>query len=253
MMTATEITQAQWDALCFDDPSGHAPTGVDDGIGANYPVGNITYWEALSYANALSQLNAFPPCYVLSGCTGSVGHGLACMRNDTATTFYDCPGFRLPSDAEYEYADRAGTTTATYAGDVLDQPEAGIGCYPDPAIDTIGWCCESGATILTTQPVGKKTPNAWGLYDMIGNAIEWVDGTFDGLGYGPGPLTDPFGTVGATRDDAGLDLGGIWRGGRFSLYNGLCRSAARFQAPRSGISGAGVGFRLVRTAGSDGG
>lgn len=261
-MSRTETTQAQWTALCFDNPSGTVTTlGVNggdfsDGIGAEYPVGGISYWDALSYANALSAIKGYPPCYIISDCEGRVGGGpraLNCRHVElTAPSTYDCSGYRLPTDAEYEYADRAGTTTATYAGDVLDRPDAGTTCYPDPDIDTIGWCC--GQAIPHTQPVAQKKPNGWGLFDMIGNAWEWVDGDFNGLGYGPGPLTNPFGSVSVHVTNLGFDdPNGIWRGGQISMFNMACRSAARQGEPRVAtpnqpyVAGPAEGFRLVRT------
>ena len=168
----------------------------------------------------------------------------------TAATFYECKGYRLPTDPEYEYADRAGTTTATYAGDVLDLPDGGSVTYPDPAIDAIGWC--GGTNTRTTHVGAGKKADAFGLYDMIGNVEEWVDGNFLGGGYGTTPLTDPVGTLGQFRNlDGGPTqdtTGGITRGGSFWDFNSLCRSASRLQAFRS-LSEVtiGYGFRLVRT------
>jgi formylglycine-generating enzyme required for sulfatase activity len=262
-MTKTEISQGQWSAMCFANPSGTITTAgalggsFTDGVGNDYPVGAMTYWDALSFANALSMAKGYPACYKLSGCTGIPGggasNGLLCRSISlTSATTYECSGYRLPTDAEFEYADRAGTTTATYAGDVLDRPDGGAVCYPDPHIDGIGWGCELPIA-HSTQPVAKKKPNAFGLYDLIGNAFEWVDGDYNGLGYGPGPLVDPFGDVKISLTSLGFDdPTGIWRGGQIAGLNALCRSAARLSAFRVASSaqystGPAVGFRIVRT------
>lgn len=174
------------------------------------------------------------------------GEHLVCTGvTPSVSTFYECKGYRLPTDAEYEYATRAGTTTATYAGSVMPRPDGGASTYPDPAIDAIGWC--DATNNQATRPVAQKTPNSLGLYDMIGNAYEWVDGNFQGGGYGPGPLTDPFGTLGEISSDAGKPVvAGIARGGGYNALNTLCRSAARLQITRT-LTGPGGGFRLVRT------
>ena len=247
-MTATEITQSQWQALCLFDPSdGATGTGQRSGVGPDFPVGTVTYWDALSYANELSAFAGLSQCYKLLGCSGAIGQRRNCVGVEPVEkSFYDCPGYRLPTNAEFEYANRAGTTTATYAGEVLDQPDAGVITYPDPSIDTIGWCGATGGS--TTHAVGKLVPNVWGIYDMIGNAGEWVDGNFNGLGYGPGPLTDPFGSIGSIKNDAGFEgLGGILRGGASSSFNRQCRSAEQSEVPRTDGTSNNVGFRLVRT------
>lgn len=128
--------------------------------------------------------------------------------------------YRLPTEAEWEYACRAGSTTAYYWGDSMDE----------------NYCWYIKNSGSTTHPVGQKTPNAWGLYDMSGNVWEWCNDC-DGA-YPSGAVNDPLGpTAGERRVIRG---GG---GGRYNFCAG-CRSALRFVAYPSD-AGDYVGVRLV--------
>ena len=136
--------------------------------------------------------------------------------------------YRLPTEAEWEYAARAGTTTDTYAGD-MTKPRGN-----DPVLNRIAWYDEnSGAR---THPVGRKAPNAFGLHDMLGNVWEWVG---DRYGYYPGgTVTDPVGPrTGSNRVNRGRSWGSIARD---------CRSAIR-RGHSPGYRHNSLGFRLLRT------
>jgi len=133
--------------------------------------------------------------------------------------------YRLPSEAEWEYACRAGTTSRFYWG--YDSSYSQIGTY--------AWFF--GNFTNRTYPVGTKTPNAWGLYDMIGNVWEWCDD--DAHADYTGAPTD-----GSSWAETPHDTSHTWRGGSIRSYDIVCRSAKR------GGYGAGVGtgwrgFRVV--------
>ncbi|MDP2897611.1 MAG: SUMF1/EgtB/PvdO family nonheme iron enzyme, partial [bacterium] len=136
--------------------------------------------------------------------------------------------YRLPTEAEWEYACRAGTTTEFYWGD--DVGVAQIGRY--------AWCAgnydwrESGS-----KPVGQKKPNAWELYDMSGNVWEWCQDLYVDK-YPTESQTDPTGAAG------GSDR--VLRGGGWNSYAFSCRSADRSGGSPSRRND-GLGFRLVRT------
>ena len=131
--------------------------------------------------------------------------------------------YRLPTEAEWEYACRAGTTTKYNTGD------------EDEALGAAGWYLDNSDQ--ATHPVAQKKPNAWGLYDMHGNAWQWCSDWYDN--YPNGDTTDPHGpATGEFR---------ILRGGSWSYSATYCRASCRDSRPPEGRDG-GIGFRVVMDA-----
>jgi formylglycine-generating enzyme len=184
-----EVTQRDWTREGLSNPSTRDNDFPDlgDEIGPEYPVGNITWF---AFANLRSE-RAKPPrpkCFELVGCTGELGKGLVCQTAKVlAPSIYECEGYRLPTESEWEYAARAGTTTDFYGGNFAN-PEAPLSA-PDPTLERIAWYVWNSNK--RSHPVGTKEPNPWGLFDVAGNAWEWVYDWYNGGGYGPGPQTDP--------------------------------------------------------------
>jgi formylglycine-generating enzyme required for sulfatase activity len=199
---------------------------------AQCPVERVNWWEALAYANALSQLEMLAECYTLSGCTGMPGNDMTCSGvtvNAPGNAPYACAGYRLPTEAEWEYAYRAGTTTAFYNGAITDET-----CN-EPNLDSIGWYC--GNANDKTHDVGTvKQPNAWGLSDMAVNVWEWC---WDWYGSYARNETDPLGPVmGSLR---------VGRGGAWNYYAKRARAANRnYGNPDDRYDY--LGFRLSRSA-----
>ena len=173
-MQTTPVTQAQWEAVMGKNPSGFKEAGP------NAPVERVS-WEDIQMF--LQKVNPM---------TGS-------------------ERFRLPTEAEWEYACRAGTETAFYNGPITEPSGH------DPNLDKVGWFDENSGS--TTHPVGQKEPNAWGLYDMHGNVWEWCSDWFDEKYYAKSPPEDPQGP------ESGA--GRVNRGGAWLNDAGFCRAAYR--------------------------
>jgi len=235
-----ESTQGEWTAAGLPNPAGLTEEGIGDCVAGDCPLGNVTWWEAAAYANLRSRAEGLPECYALEGCAGELGEGMACERlQTTPASMYECEGYRLPTGAEWEYAARAGTRTSAYTGDVSRDRD--IQCYDEPVLDPIAWYCANAGS--TTHPVGLKEPNAWGLFDVLGNAREW-DASIDGLNEG-GPYVDwgaELPLVNGVVPDEGFEL----RGGGFNAWPSLLSTSRRGSATPSS-RGHGVGFRLVQT------
>ena len=203
-----EVTQGQWEGAGFYNPSSFGPNGNGQCTSTDCPLENINWYEAIAFANRMSELHdpPLPACYSLDGCTGEVGKGMVCEAvTVNAETIYKCTGYRLPTMYESEYATRAGTTTAFYAGDITRYTLLAE-CNVDANLDRIAWYCQNSQD--KTHTVGQKEPNSWGLYDVAGNVSEWVDTQFNGRNSGTEPVTDPTGP--SDVPDRHALRGGAW-------------------------------------------
>jgi len=142
LLASFPVTQEE-----FLEVMGHNPSCFQ---GMRNPVESVTWWDCVAYCNALSEAEGLSPCYAISG--------------DEITLDASASGYRLPSDAEWEYACRAG-------GDVR---------YG--ALEEIAWF--EGNSDSHPHPVGMKQPNRWGLHDMLGNVWEWCWDVYDPEVYG---------------------------------------------------------------------
>jgi formylglycine-generating enzyme required for sulfatase activity len=188
LVQRTEVTQAQWRAVsggtnpaCFQSAGADVFACTSDNLHPDHPVEQVNWWSAVAFANAVSELEGLAPCYVLptSGCTGRWQDGtLQCGTGAavtlTADSVYDCVGYRLPTEAEWERAARAGTTSATFLGNLVGEVNT-CSTPPQPiqpSVDPIAWYCRNSNEASKT--VAQKQPNPWGLFDMAGNVYEWV-------------------------------------------------------------------------------
>ncbi|MDE2813776.1 MAG: formylglycine-generating enzyme family protein [Gemmatimonadota bacterium] len=195
-LSQCEITQRQWTAVTGEQPWSHYADEVEDE--PDRPAVYISWEDVQEFIAALN-----------AAAGGQV--------------------YRLPTEAEWEYAGRAGTKTPWSFGDV------------ETDLDLHAWWTDNISLTgrMAAQPVGLKVPNPWGLYDMHGNVWEWVG---DWLGaYPEGPQTDPQGPIEGTAR--------VFRGGSFKDAAALSRSAQRcWNAPDLRFSH--VGVRLVRDSDS---
>ena len=174
----------------------------------------------MQFANAKSTSEGLEECYALAGCTANAWkNGYATC---TSVVFYhgdDCTGYRLPSEPEWEYAYRAGTTTAFYNGPITSATGN------DPNLNLIGWYSQNSGS--KTHPVGQKEPNAWGLFDLAGNVAE-LSNQMDGYS----SFTEP-------------------RGGSFALDASGARAGSRLtrldRTTAAWVNSGDLGLRLVRT------
>lgn len=221
----TEVTQDQYKALLGESPSQHSACGGD------CPVERVDWSNAAFYCNALSVQKGLSSCYACSGTAGAS----SCMTAAAygGANIYSCPGYRLPTEAEWEVAYRAGTATPYYSGF-----NDGTVCKSCTALDTnlspIGWyCANSGGQ---PHPVGRKQKNSWGLWDLPGNVAEWCHDWAQNLG--SGAVTDPWG--------AAMGLERVVRGGSYQDPAQRLRAADRNYLDPQTRQGT-IGFRCVRS------
>ena len=204
----TEVTQGQYRAVTGKSPSSFK--GPDD-----LPVQGVSWLDAIEFCNVLSEQGGFAPFYRLDGANVTVPD-------------WSGGGYRLPTEAEWEYACRAGSTTKYSFGD----DESRLGEY--------AWYDKNSGSRM--HVVGKKAPNAFGLYDMHGNVWEWCWDGYAGDYYRTSPGADPTGlSVGASVR--------VYRGGSWGSLPRYARSAYRdWYAP--GYRNDFLGFRVARVRSS---
>ena len=223
-IASTEVTRAQFKALLGYDPSQFEAC-------PRCPVETVSWYEAVAYCNAMSKKAEYTACYSCRGEGAAVKCEVAKAFRDAK--IYACPGYRLPTDAEWEYAYRAGTKTTYYGGD--NDPETRVSCFKkDPVADAIGWYCQNAGK--RSHEVGQKKPNAWGLFDMAGNVWEWCHDEY--LAVLTRDQTDPWGI-----SDSPMRVA---RGGSWKYYSRGMRAACRaWYKPY--YRGDRHGFRPART------
>jgi len=223
-ISQTEITQSWYQGLMGENPSGFP------GCGGNCPVEGVNWHQAAVFCNKLSVAKGKTECYT---CTGT-GADMECSEAPgfTGKAFYTCPGYRMPTDAEWEYAYRGGSTHPFYTGPLVGS------CTADPNADLAGWNDMNAK--LTTHPAGKKAANGWGVYDMSGNVWEWVNDLYK-EDLGSSPVTDPLITTAPTDDR-------MLRGGCWDTDAGTNRAAGvrRYRTPET-VDPTFLGVRVVRT------
>lgn len=189
--------------------------------GDNLPIENVTWFKAVEYCNALSREEGVTPAYAITGAGDAI----------TVTWSRNADGYRLPTEAEWEYACRAGTNTPFNTGENITTDQANYyGSYPYKDVPR-------GQYRDSTVPVGSVPPNTWGLHEMHGNVWEWC---WDWYGeYASGPQTQPNGpTEGTYR---------VNRGGGWNDFGRHLRSAYRAAHTPSNRT-FNIGFRVARNA-----
>jgi formylglycine-generating enzyme required for sulfatase activity len=205
-----EVTQAEFEKLgkieAFPNPSHFK--------GPNLPVEQVTWPQAARFCNARSRLEGLKPCY----------------NEDTGACDFQASGYRLPTEAEWEYACRAATDRQySFGGDPRQ-------------LGDFAWFADNSSK--KTHPVGQKKPNPWGLLDMHGNVAEWCQDVYDPGYYRASPANNPCGP--AEGKEYAL-RGGSWKSAADALQS------ARRLGEDPGFSDAclardAIGFRCVRRA-----
>ena len=217
----TEVTQGEFNKRLGYNPSFFSFCGL------NCPAERTTWHDAAAFCNNLSTQKGLANCY---SCSGS-GQSLTCQTaaSYSGTSFTTCKGYRLPTEAEWEYIYRAGTTSAFYAGSIISCTGS------DPVADKIGWYNMNAQ--VRTHDVGQKQPNKWGLFDLGGNVYEWVHDWYE-YDLGSATKKDPVGPSSGTLR--------VIRGGGLGSYARSMRAAYRWSQPAASRF-PNLGFRCVRT------
>ena len=203
-MGQTHVTQGLWEKVMGGNPSRFK--------GAQRPVERVSWFDAVRFCNALSGTEGLTPVY-----------GIGTGDKPNVSLDLKANGYRLPTEAEWEYAAKAGTELKYAGGDDLN---------------AVAWNRDNAGN--ETHPVGTKKANAWGIYDMSGNVWEWCSDQLDEKAYKQrsGTVTDPLVYA------PGPSLRAV-RGGGYWLVADNCRVPCRRRFVADG-RGSNLGFRLLR-------
>lgn len=228
-----EVTQEQYSKIIGVNPSYYIPTRSYADT-TKQPVDSVNWYDAIRFCNKLSQQQGFTCCYT------NQGHYTEINDKDIVSCNWEAEGFRLPTEAEWEYVCKSGQNVKYSWGDEAGVATIKENCWYLYNCNDVYWF-EPHALKPGTQKVGTKKPTSWGIYDINGNVTEWCWDFYDSHYYSVAPTVDPRGSNDINTSSR------ICRGGALSKLEPYLRATDRNSYLPYANGAPFNGFRVVRT------